>query len=72
MNVANMSAEEIREAGIEALTRELGPGGAVRFLQLFDVGRGDYSSERQALLPKVDVAELVKRVRAAKGRGSAP
>ena len=65
MNVANMSLEEIRLAGIEVLARELGPVGLVRFLQLFEKGAGDYSQERHALLPSQDArsiaAEIIRR-----------
>jgi hypothetical protein len=40
------STEEIRRIGIEALAEALGPLDAVRFLQSFDLGRGDYTKER--------------------------
>lgn len=33
---------------MEALARELGPVGTVRFLQLFENGVGDYTADRQA------------------------
>jgi hypothetical protein len=36
------SAEEIRRRGLEALAEALGPVDAVRFLQSFDLGKGDY------------------------------
>jgi hypothetical protein len=38
--------EDIRRQGLEALARELGPVGMVRFLQLFENGSGDYVKER--------------------------
>jgi hypothetical protein len=44
------SAEEIRRIGIEALAEALGPLDAVRFLQSFDLGRGDYTKERSHVL----------------------
>ena len=44
------STEEIRRIGIEALAEALGPLDAVRFLQSFDLGRGDYTKERSHLL----------------------
>ncbi|HPS91929.1 MAG TPA: hypothetical protein PKV33_07220 [Methanothrix sp.] len=44
------SAEEIRRIGIEALAEALGPLDAVRFLQSFDMGRGDYTKERSHVL----------------------
>ena len=44
------STEEIRRIGIEALAEALGPVDAVRFLQSFDLGRGDYTKERSHVL----------------------
>ena len=44
------STEEIRKIGIEALAEALGPVDAVRFLQSFDLGRGDYTKERSHVL----------------------
>ena len=44
------STEEIRKRGIEALAEALGPVDAVRFLQSFDLGRGDYTKERDHVL----------------------
>ena len=37
---------ELRRAGIDALARALGPVGMARFLQQFDSGQGDYTTER--------------------------
>jgi hypothetical protein len=44
------STEEIRKIGIDALAEALGPVDAVRFLQSFDLGRGDYTKERSHVL----------------------
>ena len=44
------STEEIRRIGIEALAEALGPLDGVRFLQSFDLGRGDYTKERSHVL----------------------
>lgn len=51
--------DEIRRAGLEALYRELGPVGMVRFLQQFENGSGDYTAERAELLGNPSVAEIV-------------
>jgi hypothetical protein len=52
MNIAKMSPDEIRVAGMKALLHELGPVGLIRFLQQFETGSGDYSLERQGWLPE--------------------
>ena len=41
---------ELRRAGIDALARALGPVGMARFLQQFDPGQGDYTTERSRIL----------------------
>lgn len=41
-----MTTDELRKAGLDALQRELGVVGMVRFIQLFDKGSGDYTAER--------------------------
>ena len=63
MNVQTMTLEQIRVAGLDALARELGTVGMVRFLQQFETGRGDYSLDRHKRLGKEDVASLAKRIR---------
>lgn len=53
-----MPMEEIRRRGLDALARELGPVGMVRFLQQFETGSGDYTAERAGILGTPSVAEL--------------
>ena len=46
MDATEMTLEEIRLAGLRALSRDLGAVGLVRFLQQFETGYGDYTAER--------------------------
>ena len=62
MNIRTMTLEQIRLAGLEALARELGSVGMVRFLQQFETGQGDYSKERHDRLDKLDVQTLAGRI----------
>ena len=41
---------EIHKEGIEALVKVPGPVDAVRFLQIYDSGSGDYTKERKTWL----------------------
>lgn len=41
---------EIHKQGIDALVKELGPVDAMRFLQIYDQGSGDYTKERKKWL----------------------
>lgn len=53
---------ELRRVGIEALVNALGPVGMVRFLQLFETGRNDYTSDRDVILCNPSVDELIDEV----------
>ena len=70
-----MSLDEIDEAGLEALYRELGPAGMVRFIHQFDKGSGDYTAERarlQAGTTIEDVMAAIRKVRAERERAPRP
>lgn len=55
--------EALRSAGLDALQRELGVTGMVRFLQMFEAGKGDYTAERWQWLPAgMGVDELAKMI----------
>lgn len=62
MSTRAMTLEHIRLNGLNALARELGPTGMIRFLQQFETGHGDYSRERHRWLPKKDAKELAKEI----------
>jgi len=62
MNAQMMSLEQIRIAGMEALARELGIVGMVRFMQQFETGHGDYSKDRHQWLDDQDLDTVVKRI----------
>ena len=50
MNRQKLTTEQLRVKGFEALVAALGPADAVRFLQQYDLGSGDYTRERTRLL----------------------
>jgi hypothetical protein len=62
-NTETMTPEEIRLRGLEALSRELGPAGLIRFLQQFEIGRGDYSRERHSLLADCTLDEILHELK---------
>jgi hypothetical protein len=70
MTTHTMTSVQIRRAGLDALVRELGPVGMIRFLQQFETGSGDYSTERHSLLADDRIATLAEQIR--RGRGSSP
>jgi hypothetical protein len=62
MTTENLTLYEIRTIGFDALIRELGPAGAVRFIQQYEAGHGDYTRNRRKLLPKKSVREIGRQI----------
>jgi hypothetical protein len=67
MNVQTMTPQQIRTAGLAALTRELGLAGMIRFMEQFETGKGDYSKDRHQWLDEYTVDDIAKVVRRKKG-----
>ena len=62
MKTKSVTLDQIRQTGLEALERELGPVGFIRFLQQFETGAGDYTAERHNWLPKGDAQTLAEQI----------
>lgn len=62
MRTETLSLYEIRTIGFEALLRELGPAGAIRFIQQYETGSGDYTRDRRKILPKKSVREIGREI----------
>lgn len=54
---------ELRLRGFNALVDALGWVNAVQFLRQYDPGSGNYTEERQTLLPDWDASTLVRKAR---------
>ena len=59
----NMTLDQIRKLGYEALIEKLGPVGMVRFLQQFEMGKGDYTKERDRWIGDLTVKDLIEEIR---------
>ncbi len=59
-----MTAEQIRFQGLEALRRELGAVGMIRFMQQFSNGHGNYTEERHEWLDKLTAEEIMAQINA--------
>jgi hypothetical protein len=55
--------EELRRQGFSALVDALGWANAVRFLQQYERGQGDYTRERDQILPDWNAETLVRKAR---------
>lgn len=63
MNTQAMTPQQIREAGMTVLSRELGVVGMIRFMQQFEMGQGDYSKDRHQWLDQYSVDDIARMVR---------
>jgi hypothetical protein len=63
MNIQTMTPQQIRAAGMAALSRELGVVGMIRFMQQFEMGQGDYSKDRHQWLDIYSVDDIAKMIR---------
>jgi len=62
-----MIPETLRQAGLDALRRDLGAAGMARFIQLFETGKGDFTAERwQWLAGNANLKTLVEAIQGTK------
>ncbi len=54
------TANQIRRRGFRVLAKSLGPVDAIRFIQQFDPGHGDYTADRERILDNAGVDELAE------------
>lgn len=53
---------QIRNEGFAALVKALGPGDAIRYINSFEQGSGDYTAEKYRL-PDEDFDSVVARIK---------
>jgi hypothetical protein len=75
MNVERKPLAEVTGRAIEVLSRELGPADALRFINQFTNGYGDYTTEREALFEGLTLDQIVSEIKQAResrssGKGS--
>ena len=54
----------LRKAGLNALSKELGPLGMALFMLQYDTGYGDYTEERDELLKDISIEEIELELKA--------
>lgn len=62
---------DIRRDGLEALRKQLGRAGMIRFLQQFETGAGDYAIDRHTWVDATPLAALKKKRTVRRGKGKA-
>jgi hypothetical protein len=63
MSTPSMTLEQILLTGLAASMEKLGPDEMIYFLQQFETGTGDYSSERHQWIDQWDIDALIKKLR---------
>ncbi len=64
IDVDRMTPVEIQQAGLIALAQELGPVGFIRFMQQYELGKGDYTADRRRWLDRLTVDDVLELVQA--------
>lgn len=72
MVTKSTTLHQIRQLGLAALARELGPYGLVRFLQQYEGGSGDYTQERTSWLGDPSVDEIADEIGDLRKSGAIP
>ncbi|MFO1431490.1 MAG: hypothetical protein U1F76_15320 [Candidatus Competibacteraceae bacterium] len=63
MNAQHMTLDQIRQAGIDALSQNLGVVGMIRFLQQTEMGWGDYTKDREKWLGDPELKDLFNAIK---------
>lgn len=63
MQVKDRTPIEVQRDGFSALVDQLGMADAIRFIQQFEIGEGDYTAERHKWLGHLTVDEIVREIR---------
>jgi hypothetical protein len=59
MNVKTL--HQVQQEGFDILVDKLGPTDAIRFLQIYDMGSGDWTKDRKKYL-ETDPDEIIKNI----------
>ena len=63
--------QEIHTKGMAALLNALGPDDAIRFLQIYETGSGDWTKDREKILED-DPDKIIKSIMARRKKVPAP
>ncbi|MBN3945611.1 MAG: hypothetical protein HWQ38_03595 [Nostoc sp. NMS7] len=62
IDVSKLTQTEIQKLGIDTLSLAIGPAGMGLFMHQFDIGRGDYTRDRDEILGNPTIEEIVTRI----------
>lgn len=62
---------QIQQDGLDVLAGKLGADDAIRFLQIYETGSGDWTKDRKKILEK-DPDKIIKNIMARRKKATAP
>lgn len=71
ISVGDLTDQEIRTLGLEAVRKELGTSGLFRFLRQFGLSTGDYSVERHQWLEELSLSDILQQLENTRRKPSA-
>ena len=69
--MSTRTLHQIQQEGLEVLVEKLGPDDAIRFLQIYETGSGDWTQDRKKILEK-DPDKIIRSIMARRKKVTAP
>ena len=70
-SMSTRTLHQIQQEGLEVLVEKLGPDDAIRFLQIYETGSGDWTHDRKKILD-TDPDTIIKSIMARRKKVPAP
>ena len=69
--MSTRTLHQIQQEGLEILVEKLGPDDAIRFLQIYETGSGDWTKDRKKILEK-DPEKIIRSIMEKRKKVPAP
>jgi len=63
MKTLNLDPVKLKNKGYKALYKTLGAVGTIRFLQLIEIGKGNYTKERTKWLKNYKIEDVIREIK---------
>jgi len=71
LQLSAKTLHQVQQEGIDVLVEKLGPDDAIRFLQIYETGSGDWTRDRKKILEK-DPDKIIKNIMEKRKKVPAP
>ena len=69
--MSTKTLHQVQQEGLDVLVEKLGPDDAIRFLQIYETGNGDWTKDRKKILEK-DPDKIIKSIMEKRKKVPAP